>query len=51
MVERLLKAGANPSVALASGGLEPVSDSGGSGHSVFARAFLDALTDDDRIQL
>jgi formylglycine-generating enzyme required for sulfatase activity/uncharacterized caspase-like protein len=28
---------------LTSGGLEPVSDVGGSGHSVFARAFLDAL--------
>jgi uncharacterized caspase-like protein len=30
---------------LASGGLEPVVDSGGSGHSVFAKAFLDALRD------
>ena len=29
--------------ALTSGGLEPVEDSGGSGHSVFAKAFLDAL--------
>src|SRR5712691_11781358 len=28
---------------LTSGGLEPVSDVGGSGHSVFGRAFLDAL--------
>ena len=28
---------------LASGGLEPVADAGGGGHSVFARAFLDAL--------
>ncbi len=28
---------------LTSGGLEPVSDVGGSGHSVFARAFLEAL--------
>jgi formylglycine-generating enzyme required for sulfatase activity/uncharacterized caspase-like protein len=28
---------------LTSGGLEPVADRGGSGHSVFARAFLDAL--------
>jgi TPR repeat protein len=28
-----------------SGGLEPVMDSGGSGHSVFAKAFLDALRD------
>jgi len=30
-------------VALTSGGLEPVVDSGGGGHSVFAEAFLDAL--------
>ena len=29
--------------ALVSGGLEPVADSGGGGHSVFAKAFLDAL--------
>ncbi len=29
--------------ALTSGGLEPVLDSGGGGHSVFARAFLDTL--------
>jgi hypothetical protein len=29
--------------ALVSGGLEPVEDSGGGGHSVFARAFLDTL--------
>lgn len=29
--------------ALVSGGLEPVEDAGGGGHSVFARAFLDAL--------
>jgi formylglycine-generating enzyme required for sulfatase activity len=28
---------------LTSGGLEPVSDVGGSGHSVFARAFMDSL--------
>ena len=28
---------------LTSGGLEPVLDAGGGGHSVFARAFLDAL--------
>ena len=31
--------------ALTSGGLEPVADSGGSGHSVFARAFLNVLTE------
>lgn len=29
--------------ALTSGGLEPVSDGGGDGHSVFTRAFLDTL--------
>ena len=34
---------------LASGGLEPVSDSGGSGHSVFAKAFMDALRDNDGV--
>ena len=34
---------------LASGGLEPVSDSGGSGHSVFAKAFMDALRDNEGI--
>jgi uncharacterized caspase-like protein len=31
--------------ALTSGGLEPVADSGGGGHSVFAKAFLDTLGD------
>ncbi len=31
--------------ALTSGGLEPVVDRGGGGHSVFAKAFLDALGD------
>lgn len=30
--------------ALSSGGLEPVEDAGGGGHSVFAKAFLAALT-------
>jgi len=29
---------------LSSGGLEPVSDSGGGNHSVFAKGFLDVLT-------
>jgi len=30
-------------VAITSGGLEPVADKGGSGHSPFAKAFIDAL--------
>jgi hypothetical protein len=30
--------------ALTSGGLEPVLDTGGAGHSVFARSLLDALS-------
>ena len=34
-------------VVLTSGGLEPVSDSGGGGHSAFARAFIDALASND----
>ena len=34
---------------LASGGLEPVVDSGGGKHSVFAKAFLDALNDNTDI--
>jgi len=33
--------------ALTSGGLQPVLDTGGGGHSVFARAFLDALAEVD----
>ena len=33
---------------LASGGNEPVSDSGGDGHSVFAQAFMDDLRDMDQ---
>lgn len=32
---------------MASGGLEPVSDEGGRGHSVFAAAFMGALTNED----
>lgn len=35
--------------ALTSGGLEPVLDGGGGGHSVFARAFLQALQDNDAV--
>ena len=34
---------------LTSGGLEPVLDAGGGGHSVFARAFLKALEENDTI--
>ena len=34
---------------LTSGGLKPTLDSGGGGHSVFARALLDVLKDNDRI--
>jgi hypothetical protein len=32
-------------IALTSGGLEPVLDAGGEGHSVFAGAFIDVLKD------
>ncbi len=35
--------------ALTSGGLEPVSDSGGQGHSVFARQFIEALRANDHV--
>jgi uncharacterized caspase-like protein len=34
-------------VAMTSGGLEPVSDTGGGGHSAFAKAFLDVLAQND----
>ncbi|MEE8536064.1 MAG: caspase family protein, partial [Kiloniellales bacterium] len=34
---------------LASGGVEPVADSGGGGHSVFAQAFLTALRENDGV--
>jgi uncharacterized caspase-like protein len=40
-------AGKKSRTALVSGGLEPVTDSGGGGHSVFAKAFLDALAEND----
>lgn len=36
-------------VAMTSGGLEPVSDTGGAGHSAFAKAFLDALAANDGV--
>ncbi len=35
--------------ALVSGGLEPVLDGGGGGHSVFAKAFLDALNENEGV--
>jgi uncharacterized caspase-like protein len=38
-------AGKKSRTALVSGGLEPVLDGGGGGHSVFAKAFLEALAD------
>lgn len=34
---------------LTSGGLEPVTDGGGGGHSVFAKAFIDALRENDSV--
>ncbi len=36
-------------VAMVSGGLEPVADDGGSGHSPFAKAFIDALTENQAV--
>ena len=36
-------------VALVSGGLEPVADSGGGNHSPFAKAFIDALTSNEAV--
>ncbi len=35
--------------AITSGGLEPVADSGGDNHSVFAQAFLEILNDNDNV--
>lgn len=40
---RVATASMKTRVVLTSGGLEPVEDGGGSGHSIFAKAFLDAL--------
>ena len=34
---------------LTSGGLEPVTDGGGGGHSVFAKAFIDTLRENDSV--
>ncbi|MFQ5764973.1 MAG: caspase family protein [Rhodospirillales bacterium] len=36
-------------VAITSGGLEPVADKGGGGHSPFAKAFIDALSGNDGV--
>ncbi len=36
-------------VAITSGGLEPVADKGGGKNSPFAKAFIDALRDNDSI--
>ena len=46
-IERIVKKKAR--TVLTSGGLEPVLDAGGQGHSVFAHAFLEALTDNDGV--
>ena len=42
-------AGKRSRTALVSGGLEPVTDSGGEGHSVFTRAFLTALRESNEV--
>ena len=36
-------------VAITSGALEPVADSGGGGHSPFVKAFIDALGDNNSV--
>jgi hypothetical protein len=46
-LERMV--GKKARTVMTSGGLEPVTDSGGSGHSVFARAFLAVLADNTGI--
>jgi peptidoglycan hydrolase-like protein with peptidoglycan-binding domain len=46
-IERIVKKKAR--TVLTSGGLEPVLDAGGQGHSVFAHAFLEALADNDGV--
>ena len=46
-IERIVKKKAR--TVLTSGGLEPVLDAGGAGHSVFAHAFLEALDDNDGV--
>jgi len=47
LIKRLLEKKSR--TVLTSGGLEPVMDSGGGGHSVFARAFLDVLSENDNV--
>ncbi|MFK5986235.1 MAG: caspase family protein [Pseudomonadota bacterium] len=47
LIKRLLKKKSR--TAITSGGLEPVSDSGGDNHSVFAQAFLDVLRTNDSV--
>ena len=42
-------AGKRSRTALVSGGLEPVNDGGGDGHSVFTRAFLTALRESTEV--
>ena len=46
-IERIVKKKAR--TVLTSGGLEPVLDAGGEGHSVFAHAFLEALDENDGV--
>ena len=49
-VQRLIKLAKLPSrTVLTSGGEQPVLDAGGGGHSIFARAFMQALRDNDRV--
>ncbi len=42
-------AGKKSRTAMVSGGLEPVMDAGGGDHSVFAKAFLEALSENDGV--
>ncbi len=47
LIKRLLSKKSR--TVLTSGGLEPVIDSGGDGHSVFAQAFLDVLNENENV--
>ncbi len=47
VIQRLI--GKRSRTVLSSGGVEPVADSGGGKHSVFARAFIDALKENEGI--